>query len=236
MNNPFDGFFSEGVRARFSDRRVDFSLPQGDEGGFTAAQKSFLQSEWALAPERCVNIRQVHGSTVLRIDASLNHCLEADGMITNQKNLALLIRTADCLPVFLHDVNRGVIGLVHAGWRGSKEKIVTRAIEAMVEHFGTQARDVKAAFGPAISPVFYEVGREFISIFPGEVQCHGLTCFLDLALVNRRQLESAGVLAENIYDCGICTFANEQYHSYRRDGALAGRLVSSMIMQDINKG
>jgi polyphenol oxidase len=232
LSGSFDDYFSRGIRARFSDRDVDFSFPSDIDGGgvFTDQQKNFLQSQWMVDAEQCVTVRQVHGSEILRVDGPLDHVPEADGIITNQFNVSLIIRTADCLPIFMVAPEKKVIGLVHAGWRGSRDGIVIRAVEAMRD-FGVSPRDIRVAFGPSISPVFYEVGREFISIFPNEIDAHGLTCSLDLALVNLRQLESAGVPVENIYDCGICTFANERYHSFRRDGVSSGRMASCLMME-----
>jgi YfiH family protein len=226
----FDGFFPEYVTAAFSDRRVDFVFPAGDHN-LSGEQKTFLRDEWAVDPERCANIRQIHGNRVLRADGPFDVMPDADGIITDRRNLTLLVRTADCLPVFLCDPGREVIGLVHAGWKGSLDRVTAEAVRAMVAHYGTRPADIKAAFGPAISPVFYEVGREFIKYFPKEVTARGLKCSLDIALVNRNQLEDEGVLPGNIMDCGICTYANEQYFSYRREGGAAGRMVSVMTMR-----
>lgn len=226
----FDGFFPEYVAAAFSDRRVNFVFPAGADT-FSDEQKTFLRDEWALDPERCVNVRQVHGNCVLRADGPFDIRPAADGIITNRKNLTLLIRTADCLPVFLCDPGHEAIGLVHAGWKSSRDRIAVEAVRAMAAHYGTRPADIKAAFGPAISPVFYEVGREFIQYFPEEIVARGLKCYFDIALANRRQLEGEGVFPENILDCGICTYANEQYFSYRREGEAAGRMASALTMR-----
>lgn len=233
MMSYFNSFFPQQVRSYFSDRQIDFSFSSDEKEVLSSSQRVFLQKEWSLDPERCVNIRQVHGNRILKVDEPFSILPQADGLITNQKNLTLLIRTADCLPVFFYDPLNEAVGLVHAGWRGSRDAIVVETVSAMTEYFGTQPQDIKVAFGPAISPAFYEVGREFLEYFSSGVDVWGLKCTLDLALVNRDQLESVGVRSENIHDCGICTYANERFFSYRREGATSGRMVSVIAVRSL---
>jgi copper oxidase (laccase) domain-containing protein len=97
----------------------------------------------------------------------------------------------------------------------------------MAEVFGSRPQDVLAAFGPAVGPCCYQVGEEFASTFPAAVAFRGRSVFMDLALCARRELEACGVPKEGILESGICTSCrSEEFYSYRRLGAAAGRQMS----------
>ena len=89
---------------------------------------------------------------------------EADAIVTNTPNLAVSVLTADCVPILLADAAAGVVGAVHAGWKGAKAGVIESAIEAM-ETLGARASRIAAAIGPAISEAAYEVGSEFKAAF-----------------------------------------------------------------------
>ncbi len=185
----------------------------------------------------CVFLHQVHGNRIVRITKELAQTHiepeEADGLITNVPHISLAIRTADCLPIFLYDPQNKAIGLVHAGWQGSHKKIAFKVVEEMEKYFHTDPSDLKIAFGPAIRPCCYEVGKEFKEYFPAETR-RDLSgqFFLDLMRVNRHQLKSLGVKEENIFDSEECTCCNKDYFSYRRQGAKAGRMVSVIMLKE----
>jgi YfiH family protein len=127
------------------------------------------------------------------------------------------------VPILLADPVRRAIAAVHAGWRGTAAYILQAAIRAMVCEFETRPEDLHAAIGPSIGGCCYEVGaevaREFGVIAPGRVH-------LDLQAMNAKQLAAAGVLPVNIAVAGKCTKCQAGYHSYRRDGEAAGRMIS----------
>ena len=90
------------------------------------------------------------------IGRELTH-IGVDGQITNVKNLPLIVFTADCVPILLNDPVKGVIGTVHAGWRGTVNGIAAKAVAKMKEVYGCEPGDIRAAVGPSIGPENYEV-------------------------------------------------------------------------------
>jgi copper oxidase (laccase) domain-containing protein len=112
---------------------------------------------------------------------------------------------------------------VHAGWRGTVSRVTISAIRAMSAKWSTTPQDLHAAIGPGIGKCCFEVGPE-VAIQFGEP---GGRTRIDLAEANRCQLIEAGVAPERIYMSGLCTFCHgEQFHSFRRDRELAGRMMS----------
>jgi hypothetical protein len=155
---------------------------------------------------------------------------EGDGLVTNRQDVALSIRTADCYPILLADRRNRAVAAIHAGWRGTAAHIVGNALEKMKAEFGTSPADVSAAIGPGIGVCCYEVGAEVASQFGPAVKTH-----VDLALENRKQLETAGVPPQNIEALGICTFCDaERFFSYRREKNHAGRMTSFIMLRTEN--
>jgi len=221
-----------------SDRSLDFAqgskIPR--EGRFNAQQKSFLAEQLGFVPSFLADVRQVHGRRVILATEEFmrrnDFPEEADGLVTNISNVALVIRTADCLPVFMYDTKRKCLGLLHAGWRGSYQNIVQQAVSIMRQNFRTEPQDLKAALGPAIRSCCYQVGGEFRDYFPREIIHRNQDVYLDLPQVNTRQLVELGVWKENIFDCGLCTCCDKRFFSYRREGNEAGRMISLMMLRE----
>lgn len=232
INFPF--IFPAEVLAFFSDRFQDFTLRE-DLPEFSAGQKKYLEEKLGQRVDRIAQIHQVHGDriiTVARKDFPWKHPIpDADASITNDVGVALTVRTADCLPVFLFDPIVRAIGLVHAGWRSTQQQIVIKTLALMAKTWGTKARDIRAGFGPAIHKCCYEVSPEFKQHFPTAVEERGGRLFFDLVAENQAQLVSAGVAAENIVDSGICTCCDPQMFSFRREGAKAGRHLSFLMLR-----
>ena len=156
---------------------------------------------------------------------------KADGILTDRTNLPIAVRTADCLPIFVYDPRNRVIGILHAGWKGTRKGIVANALSVMLKKWHTKPSELIVAFGPSIRPCCYEVGKVFKRYFPNEVYKKGEKYFLDTPLVNQRQLLKAGIKKENIYDCGTCTSCSRDFFSYRRQGEQAGRMLSVMMLR-----
>lgn len=225
-------FFPSHIVAFTSDYSVDFTLQHGFNS-LTLPQREFLTKQLGSVPSNIINIRQVHGNKVLVIkdDYYLKNRIvkNADGLITNVSNLPLVIRTADCLPVFIYDTKVECIGLVHAGWRGSLERILPNALKIMALEMHSRMRDIRIFFGPAIRACCYRVGKEFVRYFSDSVIEKNGGYYFDLADANKKQLFDLGVKEENVFDCGICTCCDNRYFSFRREGKLAGRMISLMM-------
>ncbi len=229
----FNKFFPPEVVALVSDRSINFTLPKKGKP-FSRSQEAKVGGLLKHPAAQVINIRQVHGR---RIVIATHRYLEkekiaqADGIITNVLNLPVAVRTADCVSVFIFDPKKRAIGLVHAGWKGTKKQIVPNAITQMQKKFGSKKNDLKIIFGPSIRSCCYQVGEGFKKHFPGEVTQRSSGLYLDLPLVNKNQLAALGVPQKNIYDCALCTFCNHNFFSYRREGERAGRMISLLMLR-----
>jgi YfiH family protein len=190
-------------------------------------------------------VRQTHSAHGLLVD---DHALRAirpftyagDYLITNKKQVAIGVMTADCLPVLIYDPNKRAAAAVHAGWRGALEGVVVRALEHMAQEYGTRAQEVEVFFGPSAGVCCYEVSPDFNLHLAGFsraevakvlVQKDG-AYFFDLPLCVQDQLVAAQVPLQNVHrEYGMCTMHNTDWCSYRRDGQDAGRQMSVICMR-----
>ncbi|MCJ7507987.1 MAG: peptidoglycan editing factor PgeF [candidate division Zixibacteria bacterium] len=167
--------------------------------------------------------RQVHQNNVVSIKKSekfsFRKKLQADALLTNQKGLFLTIQVADCVPIYILDTRKKVVGLVHAGWRGTLMQIAKDVVNEAKRNFNCSPEDLKIIFGPAIGKCCYEVKPEVAILFPSQFVSNksGLKPKLDLIGFNRAQLMESGVKKKNIFPAGGCTFCGPKFLcSYRR--------------------
>ena len=120
-------------------------------------------SAWRLAQDR-----QIHSSIIHRIDGTPRHVPTGDGMITAVPGLLLAVKTADCVPVLIADVERRVVGAFHAGWRGTVSRIAEKGVGEMRRTFGSDPGDLRAAIGPCIRKCCYSVGPEVKAEFDSQ--------------------------------------------------------------------
>lgn len=170
----------------------------------------------------CANL--VHGHNVVAVGASNRGMMmvKTDGLATGEKNLFLSLTVADCLPIFFHDPQKGVISLVHAGWRSLSKAILKAAVERLKTDFGSQAQDILVGVGPGIGPCHFEVQSDVLERFR-EFQAETLVrrdgkIFLDLKRIAQLQLLQLGLGEQNIEISLECTFCSaDRYFSARRD-------------------
>jgi len=212
------------------------------EGAGEADHGSWDELAQALGvrPGALVRMRQVHCAAVYEPSAgeqqppSLADWPEADIGVSRDPAVALSIRAADCVPVLLGDARTGAVAAVHAGWRGIAAGAVMVAVQALTQRFHSRPADMVAAVGPSIGPCCYEVGADLLSHFAAHPNASAwfsdeLRPRLDLWRATREQLERAGVPASQVHVCALCTVDHPTlFHSYRRDGKLAGRLVAAI--------
>lgn len=189
---------------------------------------------------RVVTTWQVHGTDVVAAHAPLMHRkwqARADGIITDQRGVALVMRFADCVPLLYHDPVRGVIGLAHAGWRGTVKGIASAMIHAMRSSYGTRPQDVCVVIGPSISQAHFQVGEEVVEAFDQRFGQDGLvrrderdgTAYVDLWRANELELRAAGV--EQIEIMGLCTYARaDEFFSHRAHRGRTGRFGVVMCL------
>lgn len=168
-----------------------------------------------------------------------------DALTSNLQNLLIGVKTADCVPVLIGDAKTMAFAAIHAGWRGTAQSIVPKAINAMKENFGTNAEDLTVAIGAAALSCCYEIGQDVIDAFrekfPNNYEHLFSTtrdghALVDLHQANREQLLNAGVAPENIYIAPLCTMERtDLFFSYRVEKKLygkTGRLLSVIGRKD----
>lgn len=225
-------FEDQGLLALTSDGSIDFT-PLDFDGPLTDLQRAYLQRNWGVDVPQVFWRKQIHGDNILVARGGVGTskgCPDADAYITDEKNLPIAIRTADCVPVFIFDSHHRAIGLAHAGWKGTYKAIAVKTVQRMQEKYASQVSSLKIVLGPSIRECCYQVGEEFRDHFPSHVRDRGGYLYADVIGANRDQLLQAGVQQANIFDSGICTCCNKNYFSFRRDGEKAGRMISLMML------
>jgi YfiH family protein len=227
--------------------RHAFTTRQGGLGARNSGIKSpddwnAVAQAFGIAPDRLVTVNQVHGESIVTVDKQ-NYAsalsLQADGLITNARGIAIGIETADCVPVLLIDPISPAIGAVHAGWRSTVQKIVQKAIQRMQDEFGSDPSRMIAAIGPAIGPECYEVDepvmgpvrRNFLFWNEVAVSRGNDKWGLDLVKLNRLELMQSGLAEKNVHSLGICTCCRKDlFYSFRAEGR-TGRMLSAVMIK-----
>jgi polyphenol oxidase len=205
----------------------------------------------AVGVGRVMMVTQVHGADVLvlrRGEAPIASGPEADILVSNDPEVAIAVRAADCVPILLADRITGTVAAVHAGWRGTAAGAARVAVEALGREFGARPQNLVAAIGPSIGSCCYEVGTELVDAFavagherylidrwfltpsPARGSRERAPLFLDVAGANRDQLLLAGMAEQNVCLSGLCTAMNlPLFPSFRVEKAQAGRIAAAIV-------
>jgi purine-nucleoside/S-methyl-5'-thioadenosine phosphorylase / adenosine deaminase len=213
---------------------LNLSVSVGDEPDTVRENLSKACQALAISPEQTVSCHLIHSADVLTITPTNRQAVmgQADGLITADPGIYLAMRFGDCTPLIFFDPVTGLIGLTHAGWRGTLKNAAGATIQTMRERFGAQAKNIIALIGPAIGPCCYEVGPEVMAaarqvfneadtLFTQRNSQTSRTHF-DLWEANRRQLAAAGV--QQIIVSGLCTACRiDEFFSHRAERGRTGR-------------
>lgn len=164
-----------------------------------------------------------------------------DALMTNQKNICIVITTADCVPVLIYDSEKRILAAVHAGWKGTVAKIVGKTVAKMIEAFGCNPDNLYVGIGPSISQKYFEVGNEVVDVFEkagfpiNEISYRnketGKT-HIDLQQANKLILIETGIPEENIEEADLCTFAHpDKFFSARRQTIHSGRMLTGGLIR-----
>ena len=175
--------------------------------------------------------KQIHSSEI-KYSGNPQFFEGCDAIFTDKKNNFLAVSTADCIPVFVYSPDKKVIAGIHAGWKGTSSQIVFKTIEKLKHEFYLNGIELHAYIGPGICREHYEVGNEVADLFDeDEKKKRGNKYLLDLKKANFNQLSKSGLKENNIEISGLCTYCEpELFHSYRRDGDKAGRMLGVIGM------
>lgn len=202
-----------------------------------------LLSFYALgrAPESAFEVWQVHSADVVCVRAPRpqgESLRQADIILTDTHEVTLFMRFADCVPILLHDARKGVVGLAHAGWRGTLNDVASATVNAMRKHYDSNPADITAGIGPSIGPDHYQIGADVIlqvmQKYGDEsellLKSHNGKIHFDLWEANHLLLERAGV--GKIENAEICTACHtEDWFSHRAEKGRTGRFGALISLQ-----
>ena len=198
----------------------------GDKKSNVDDNRKALALKYNYDYRKLISMNQTHGNNVQIVSSKSPKIIDdCDGLITNEKDLPLMVMVADCIPILLHDEKRGVIAALHAGRNSTFLKIVEVAINKMKKEFDCNPCDIKALMGPSIQKCCYEVSDDLINIVEtsfGKEYVDGKN--INLQDINKSILIKNGV--NKIINSDICTKCTSKvYYSYRKNpktGRFAG--------------
>lgn len=220
-----------------------------DDAGCVRRNREALCNAMPVRPQELIIPFQTHGTRSLIIDETYlkathdeRHSMlqGIDALITATPGCCICISTADCIPILLYDKRHSVVAAVHAGWRGTVNRILAKTLRRMQDAYGTEGEDVTACIGPGISLAAFEVGdevyeafrtegfpMEYIAVWKPETHKY----HIDLWAANRLQLSDFGIPAAQVETAGICTYQHhEDFFSARRLGIKSGRILSGIML------
>ncbi len=255
-----------GVTALNGNKVLNLGFTEWDARENVHKNRKLFQSALSANEFALVSLKQFHSDVVCDFSsASPNEPCSGDASITNTPNRLLGIQTADCVPILLLDPKKRAVAAVHAGWRGTLQRIVAKTIGRMKMEFKTAPSDLLAAVGPAIGGCCYEVGTEvaaafhsqfvnapewfdelrtgdepnplqWLNQFPPGHQPPPKNVRLDLRKANRAQLLVAGLRPQNIFVSDLCTACRpDLLFSYRKQGSESGRMMSVIGIREGSK-
>jgi len=214
----------------------------GDNLAHVRENRARMAAAMSVRDEETRTTWQVHGAEVLVVRAGEAPSWpppKADGVVTADPGVPLVMRFADCVPLLLYDPVKRAIGLAHAGWRGTLAGAGPATVRAMAEAFGSRPQDIIAGIGPSIGPCCYEVGPEVVDavqrVFHGAHNLilpspNGGRPHLDLWAANERALRAAGVHQIEVSE--MCTYClRSEFYSHRREQGKTGRFGALIALQ-----
>lgn len=231
-----------GVSREAHTSSLNLAFGRGDDGDTVLENLCLLGEALDIAPESIVSRHQIHSTRVVYADRSM--CgegyfkitdAECDGYVTDIPGVAIGVKTADCVPILFCDTSAGVIGAVHAGWRGTASGIAAECVGKICA-LGASAKSIRAAVGAAIHFCCYEVGEDFresVTALAGTdmanefIRVQDGRLHADIVGMNRRILLESGMVSENIDISELCTCCHpELFFSHRYSHGKRGTMLS----------
>lgn len=216
LRTPFSNL-AIGVIAK-SANTVDYTLEPED---IRAREKNLIQRFTGIETKKILVLNQLHEDAIFIIDETPTHEKliygEADGFLTRLTGTCLVIRTADCVPVFAYDPVLRILGAVHSGWRGTHCAIARKLVREMNRRRGSEYRNINIYILPSIGPESYMVGTDVADLFPGDIAGKKGKLYLNLWQSIEHSIREEGIPAGNIFCSGLCTVkSNDEFFSHRR--------------------
>ncbi len=187
--------------------------------------------------------KQTHSSNIYIIDEDSPEAEyeDIDGFVTDRKDVVILTQYADCLPIFYFDKDKKVIGLIHAGWRGTDKGIQIEALKKMQEIYNSKYENIIIGIGIGIKKCCYEVGKEFYGNFHSKYdkeiinksfEIRNEKYFFDLEEFNYNLFLQEGIKKENIIKSNICNYCSDNFFSYRKEKEKSGRNAAIIFINE----
>jgi hypothetical protein len=219
-----------GLNLGVAGRKVN-NFDYSDKENVRFEEKSLLKELTGIDRSSILMLEQVHGDSIIHVVAKPSEdrpaVAEADGFITAIPDICLVIRTADCVPVFIYDHKEKILGAVHSGWKGTYLNISGRCVRDMIEYYGCNPENISAFILPSIGPQSYEVKEDVASKFPEDFIEFNGRLFLNLWQSIERSLKREGIT--NIFNCYMCNkMLSHEFFSHR-NGDLGRNLNYAFI-------
>lgn len=218
---------------------LNLSAYVGDDPRHVHENLERLHRALNLDRRRTVDAAQAQANRVMRVTRAEQgtRIPGVDGLVTNEPELPLMLRFADCVPILLYDPIHHAIGIAHAGWRGTVSQVVVNTVRAMSDAFGTRPRELVAYIGPSIGPCCYAIGPDVHArvqaAFPHAnefLRRQNGALHFDLWQANAYQLSQMGV--EQIEIAGVCTAEHtDDFYSWRGEKAHTGRFAALIALR-----
>lgn len=224
-----------------SQASLNLAVGRGDTLENVEENLKILGNTLGFDLKKLVMTRQTHSDIVRAVTAAdangpcHKDYPECDGLVTNTPGVALLVFTADCTPILLHDPVTGAVGAVHAGWRGTVQAIAAKAVEAMAEHYGSKPENIRSAIGPNIGACHFDTHRDVPDALEEAlgswvwkwISCREGKYFPDLKQINSEILRLHGVKQVEISEeCTYCAHQRFWSHRYTKgDRGSQGALI-----------
>jgi len=222
---------------------LNLGLREGDEEERVARNWRLIADAFGLSVSQFFPIDQVHGDRIVVVEDLQDETspVRCDAVLTARRGVALAVKTADCVPLLLVDREKQVVGVVHAGWRGTALGIAGKAVKALKERYSSKPGDTLAAIGPAVGVCCYQVDGKVFDAFKRSVSvrerafraCQDVEgrWMLDLESANRIQLVEAGIPRENIFSAALCTSCRRDlFFSHRAEKGGTGRHLNFIVL------
>jgi len=188
---------------------------------------------------RLVHMEQIHGDKIVIIDktSDLSIIPQSDALITQEKNIPLMVMVADCIPILVYDPIQKAIAVIHAGRAGVFNKILIKTLKLMKRQFNTQVENTNIVLGPSIRSCCYQVGEEIKKEaeslnYTYAVKTNDNTISLDLIIIIKEQLRELGIPIKNIEVSPYCTSCNKDlFFSYRAENNNTGRFSGLLMLK-----
>ena len=209
---------------------VDYQLPNSK---IREEEKKILNSITGVEAKNIIMLNQIHSDRIIHVldnpIKDLPYIGDGDGLITDLRGVLLVIRTADCVPVFLYDQKQKILGAVHSGWKGSALNIAGKCIIEMIDRYASNPLDIKAFILPSIGPESYEVNEDVANLFPANKINRDNKLYVDLWASVEDSLKKSGIKNESIYNTKICNRINHVDFFSHRFGDLGRNLNFAFI-------